>query len=209
MPRTPGQPQLSRTGPTVWQVWRASLLGLAILFASLPAPGLSQANPLAEAIGYLKKEQSLAESYAGLLKGVGKQDLGTYARGIQRYAEAKAEFDGLLEQLLAALRQGESPDTSTAFQQKLEKAADRRAAFTDFIAQEVLSKVPEDTRSLAAILTIAGAIGSVTELVSVLKDAGMAVWQGYRQSGEQERAAIVGQLEALRWKPFEAIKPLQ
>ena len=170
---------------------------------------VSQANPLAEAIGYLKKEQSLAESYAGLLKGFGKQDIATYARGIQLYAEAKAEFDGLIEQLLVTLRQGESPDTSATFQQKLEKAANRRVAFTDFIAQEVLSKVPEGTRSLAAILKIAGAIGSVKELVTALKDAGMGIWQGYRQSNEQERTAIVSQLEALRWKPFEEIKPLQ
>ena len=65
-------------------------------------------------------------------------------------------FDGLLEQLLAALRQREPPDTSPAFQQKLELAAKRRVAFTEFISQEVLSKVPEGTRSLAAILAIPG-----------------------------------------------------
>jgi hypothetical protein len=118
---------------------------VSLLLASLPPLAVSQVNPLAEAMGYLKKEQSLAESYAGLLKGFGKQDVATYARGIQRYAEAKAEFDGLLEQLLVALRQKESPDTSTAFVQKLETAAKRRVEFTGFIAQEVLSKVPENT----------------------------------------------------------------
>jgi hypothetical protein len=155
-----------------------------------------------------EKERSLAESYAGLLKGFGKQDVATYARGIQRYAEAKAEFDGVIEQMLVALRQGVAPDTSATFQQKLEMAAKRRVALTEFIDREVLSKVPDDTKSLATILKIAGAIGSVKELVTALKDAGMAIWQGYRQSGEQERAAIVSQLEALRWKPFEEIKAL-
>ena len=144
-----------------------------------------------------------------MLKGFGKQDIATYARGIQLYAEAKAEFDGLIDQILASLRQAESLDTSAAFQQKLEKAASRRVAFTEFIAQEVLSKVPEGTKSLATILKIAGALGSLKELVTVLKDAGMTLWQWYRQSGEQEREAIVSQLEALRWKPFEEIKPLQ
>jgi hypothetical protein len=158
---------------------------------------------------YFKKEQSLAENYAGLPKGFGKQDITTYARGIQRYAEAKAEFDGLIEQLLAALRQREPPDTSPAFQQQLEHAAQRRVAFTEFIRQEVLSKVPEGTRSLAAILAIPGVIGGVTELAKGLKDAGAAVWQAYRESAEQERAALLGQLEALRWKPFEEIKPLE
>jgi hypothetical protein len=209
MRHTPRLPQRSRTRPTGWQVCLTSLLALSVLLASPPPAAASQANSLAEAMGYLKKEQSLAESYAGLLKGFGKQDVATYARGIQLYAEAKAEFDGLIEQILASLRQRESPDTSTAFQQKLEQAANRRVAFTDFIAQEVLSKVPEDTKSLATILKFAGAIGSIKELVTALKNAGMAIWQWYRQSGEQERAAIVSQLEALRWKPFEEIKPLQ
>jgi hypothetical protein len=157
----------------------------------------------------LKKEQSLAEGYAGLLKGFDKQDRAIYARGIQLYAEAKADFDGLLDQLLAVLRQGESPNTSAAFQQKLEKLANQRVAFTDSIANEVLSKAPEGTRSLAAILKIPGVIDGVTQLVTAFKDAGRAIWQGYRQSGEQERAAIVSQLETLPWKPFEEIKPLQ
>jgi len=102
------------------------------------------------------------------------------------------------------------PDTSAAFQQKLEQAARRRVAFTEFISQEVLTKVPEGTRSLAAILAIPGVIGGVTELAEGLKDAGGgATWQGYRQSGEQERAALVSQLEALRWKPFQAITPVE
>jgi hypothetical protein len=186
-----------------------SSLGLSALLASLSLAGVSSANSLSEAMAYLKKEQSLAESYAGLLKGFGKQDVAIYARGIQLYAEAKAEFDGLLEQLLAALRQGESSDTSAAFQRKLETAAQRRVAFTEFISQEVLSKAPEGTRSLAAILKIPGVIGGVTEVGKALKDAGGSIWQGYRQSGEQERAALVTQLEGLRWRPFEAITPLQ
>ena len=100
-----------------------SLLGLSLLLADLLSAGMDQPTPLREAMGYLRKEQSLAESYAGLLKGVGKPDVATYARGIQRYAEAKAEFDGLIEQLLAALRQRDPPDTSPAFKQKLGLAA--------------------------------------------------------------------------------------
>jgi hypothetical protein len=133
-----------------------------------------------------------------LPKGFAKQDIATYAQEIQRYTAAKAEFDGLLEQLLAALRQREAPDTSPAFQRQLEQAARRRVAFTEFIGQEVLSKVPEGTRSLAAILAIPGVIGGVTELAKGLRDAGAAVWQAYRESAERERAALVGQLEALR-----------
>jgi hypothetical protein len=202
-------PQHTRTHRTGWPVVLASLPGLSLLQANLLPAGVSQTDPLTEAMGYLKKEQSLAESYAGLLKGVGKPDVATYARGIQRYAEAKAAFDGLLEQLLAALRQGEPPDTSPAFQQKLELAAQQRVAFTEFISQEVLSKLPEGTRSLAAILKIPGVIGGVTELAKGLTDAGGAIWRGYREGAVQTRVALVRQLEALRWKPFQDITPLE
>jgi hypothetical protein len=203
------QPPRYRTRPIRCQTVLAHVLGLSLWLAGLYPASVCPATPLAEAIGYLKKEQSLAESYAGLLKGFGKQEFATYVRGIQLYVEAKSQFDGLLEQLLTALHQRESPDTSAAFQQKLNQAATQRVAFTDFIAQEVLSKVPEGTKSLATILAIPGVIGGVTELATALKDAAGAIWQGYRQSGEQERAALVSQLEALRWKPFDAITPLQ
>jgi hypothetical protein len=48
-----------------------------------------------------------------------------------------------------------------------------------------------------AILKIPGVIGGMTEVATAFKDAGQAIWQGYRPSSEQERAAIVSQLEAL------------
>jgi hypothetical protein len=49
----------------------------------------------------------------------------------------------------------------------------------------------------------------MTELAKTLKDAVGAIWQEYHQSDKQERVALVSQLEVLRWKPFEEIKPLQ
>jgi hypothetical protein len=208
MRQTPRPPQHRRPPPPGWPRALTCLLGLGVLLASLSPPAVRPADPLAEAIGRLKTEQTLAESAAGLLKGVGKPDVAPYARGIQRYAAAKAEFDGLLEQLLAALHRRDPPDASPAFHQRLETAAQRRVAFTAFIDQEVISKVPQGTRSVAAILAIPGVISGVTELATGLKDATGAIWHGYRQGVEQERAALVSQLEALRWKPFEAITPL-
>jgi hypothetical protein len=49
----------------------------------------------------------------------------------------------------------------------------------------------------------------VTELAKGLTDAGGAIWREYRQSADLERAGLVSQLEALRWKPFQDVTPLE
>jgi len=54
---------------------------------------------LADAIRVLAREQSAAEQYAVLLDSHGKADTNRYVQGITRYAEAKADFDGLIEAL--------------------------------------------------------------------------------------------------------------
>jgi hypothetical protein len=54
---------------------------------------------LAEAVQVLERERSAAEQYAVILDRFGKNDAGRYVQGISRYAEAKADFDGLIEAL--------------------------------------------------------------------------------------------------------------
>jgi hypothetical protein len=163
-------------------------------------------STLPEAVAQLKKEQTLAESYAGLLKEYGSTDLRIYARGIALYAEAKAEFDGLIEHMITALHQGKAPDTSEVFQRQLTKAVDRRVVFTSFMVDEILNKIPESERSLAAVLrNPAGAVA----LLKTVTDAGKTIWTAYNQSNNQEREVIIGQLQALRWKPFDEIKALK
>jgi hypothetical protein len=130
----------------------AMLLSVNLLLAGLQTVRADEKSTLPEAVAQLKKEQTLAESYAGLLKEYGSTDLRTYARGISLYAEAKAEFDGLIEQMITALHQGKAPDTSEVFQRQLTKAVDRRVVFTSFMVDEILNKIPESERSLAAVL---------------------------------------------------------
>jgi hypothetical protein len=184
----------------------AMLLSVHLLLAGFHTVRADEKSAFPEAVAQLKKEQSLAESYAGLLKEYGSTDLRTYARGIALYAEAKAEFDGLLEHMITALHQGKAPDTSEAFQRQLTKAVDRRVVFTSFMVDEILNKIPEGERSLAVVLrNPAGAVA----LLTTVTEAGKAIWAAYQQSTNQEREVILGQLQALRWKPFDEIKALK
>jgi hypothetical protein len=61
---------------------------------------------LPEAMGFLRHEKSAAEQYAVILSTVAKNDAAQFVRGIELYADAKAEFDGLIAQLRIELQTG-------------------------------------------------------------------------------------------------------
>ncbi len=61
--------------------------------------------------------------------------------GIQLYADAKAEFDGLIAQLRLDIIEGRDPTKSAKFDAALQAAAKSRIAFTNFVGDEI---VPEN-----------------------------------------------------------------
>jgi len=70
---------------------------------------------LPKAMGVLAHEKSAAEEYAVILATVGKKEMANYLRGITLYVDARADFDGLIEQLRVSLRSGKDPSTSDGF----------------------------------------------------------------------------------------------
>lgn len=154
-------------------------------------------NEFSEAIGFLAKEQSLGENYAAILKEFGKEDLSNYAEGIALYANAKAEYDGLIQQLNYELTAGQALDASPAFQNKLKTAADQRVAFTSFVTEKVIRSDPNKKNPLAI-----AAITAVPELIDALTKVAKSIWQEYRTVKDAEKKAIIEQLDALRWKSF-------
>jgi hypothetical protein len=92
---------------------------------------------LPDAMRFLAHEKSAAEQYAVILSTVGKNDASLYVRGIELYADAKAEFDGLIAQLRIELQTGREPAKSEKFNQALKGAAEKRIAFTSFVSSEV------------------------------------------------------------------------
>jgi hypothetical protein len=151
-----------------------------------------------EAVGFLAKEQSLAESYAVLVKEFGKQDLENYAEAILLYANAKAEYDGLIEQMKYDLRADRKPDDSSELQNKLRKSADRRVAFTSFVAENVIHR---DTNRKIAIVTVA--IKAVPDLINALTKSAISIWREYHGLKGSEKKGILDELDMLKWKPFQ------
>ena len=79
----------------------------------------------------LTHEKSLAEQYAVILATAGKSDIAVYVRGIQLYADAKAEFDAMIAELKFDLTTGQDPSHSAVFTGALQGAAQKRVTRGD------------------------------------------------------------------------------
>jgi hypothetical protein len=186
---------------------RLLVLGLVLTGISGGPGGAQQATPSAEAIlgravGDLRREKTAAEEYAVILATVGKADIGSYVRGIQLYADAKAEFDALIAELKFDLTTGQDPARSAVFTGALQEAAEKRVAFTSFVKREVVDKVPGARPGLPDVIT------AVPQLVKAITDAGLAIYKAFHDAGKERRDAILNEIEHLQWKSFaELAKP--
>ncbi len=155
---------------------------------------------LGEAIGFLSKEKSLAESYGAILKEFGKDNLVEYAEGIRLYANAEAEYDGLIEQLKWNLSHNEALDQSSTFKEKLQKAAEQRVAFTKFVTETIISDEQGKKNPLAV-----AAIAAVPGLIKALTEAGKSIWNEYRKTNKENQKVIEEKLDSAKWDDFSKI----
>jgi hypothetical protein len=172
-----------------------SLLWISVR-AQPPEPGT-----LSDAIRFLGHEKSAAEQYGVILITVAKDNPGLYVRGIKLYADAKAEFDGLIAELRFDLQSGEDPAKSAKFSKALKEAAEKRVVFTSFVSGEV-DKVNGARPGLPDVIT------AVPELVKAISEAGLSIWKAYHDASKERRDAIMSELERLEWRSFaELAKP--
>jgi len=174
---------------------RRLLLGACLAVCAPAAPALAQID--GEGIRVLGREKSLAEQFLVLLNDFGRKDVAQYAQGITLYAQAKADFDGLISELEHTLDQSQPPDQSAEFRAALEEAVRKRVAFTDYITGTVLVQT-DGTRS-----GIGDYIKVVPDLVKALTDAGISIWREFHANGEAKRKELRQELETLRWPPFK------
>jgi hypothetical protein len=155
----------------------------------------SESGTLSDAIGFLKHEKSAAEQYDVILITVARDDAGVYVRGIRLYADAKAEFDGLIAELRFDLSNGQDPAKSAKFNDTLKEAAEKRVAFTSFVSAQV-DKLPGARPGLPDVIEV------VPDLVKAITDAGISIWNAFRQARKENRDAILSELEHLEWRSF-------
>jgi hypothetical protein len=185
---------------------RVLLLILIMLIGQVadpPPAALADASTLTlrDAIGRLAQERDFAESGAGLLKKYAAQNPAALVKGQKLYAEAKAAFDGLIEQLLTDLAKDEDPESSAELRTTVDSAAEKRLTFSRHV-DAVLPNL-EGTKNV-----IVDALAkSVGEIVTGLIDGGIKIWQEFRRGDEQRRKAVATRVEAQRWRAFAEVEP--
>src|SRR5262249_55764826 len=126
-------------------------------------------------------------------------DTAQYVRGIMLYADAKAEFDALIEELKFDLTTGQDPARSAKFTKALQEVAEKRVAFTSFVSHEVVEKFQGARPGLPNVLNV------IPELVKALTCAGLSIWKAYRDAGRERRDAILNELGHLEWRSLSEL----
>ena len=148
-----------------------------------------------EAIARLAAERTRAVTCAGRARALG--DAAAHLGAA--YGEAKAEIDGVVAGLAAALAEGRKPAALRDLESRLEAGFAKREAF----CRQVLDRTPP---------AAAGERGIIGDLVGAalepLIEAIAAIWQRADDNDRLRRDAIRAQLEATRWPDFSDVPPL-
>ena len=147
----------------------------------------------------MAKEKSLAEQFVVILNTVGKEDVQQFARGIQLYSEAKAEFDGLIEGMKMNLELDEPLAESLDFNNSLRTAVGNRWAFTSYIKESIIGDQHGKRFPYEDI------IKDAADLISKLTDAALKIWKEYRNAADSEKQVIRTQLDGVKWQPYSEI----
>ena|ERR1700736_860015 len=155
----------------------------------------AEKGTFADAIRLFAHEKSAAEQYGVILVTLGKNNVALYLQGIKLYADAKAEFDGLIAELRFDLQSGQEPATSAKFNEALKAAAEKRVAFTSFVSDEI-AKLQGARPGLPDVIQV------VPDLVKAITEAGLSVWKTYHQAAKERRDAILNELDQVKWQSF-------
>lgn len=143
----------------------------------------------------LGQEQSAGESYGRILHEHGRGDPGTYAQGIQLYAQAKAAFDGLIEEGKGYLTEDIALADVQGLDLRVQTAVNRRTEFTDYVREKVLGDAAGTRLGLGDLIKPEALL---RELIEGLR----GLWQEYRAVQDDRRKELRQQLDALKWRPF-------
>ena len=165
--------------------------GVASVFAELPAD-------LAQGIGILSEYKSNAEQQARILVGLAAEKDITkddYLKGQSLYAQAKAGFDGWIDQLIFEIQSCKSTVLSPQYETIQAAAKAKGDAFTQFVQEQFLGErrgeIGEEFKSTFASI----------------KEVGQHIVTGFNEMvGGPSRAEVIHQLQEYKWEEFHNIE---
>lgn len=113
------------------------------------------------------------------------------------YATARAEFNGFIQGIETHLIEGTPMAQSEAFAGALDTAVSARRRFTGCV-DALIDKIGT-TKSVKDYITAA------SQLTKLLLDAGIKIWQEYRDAADTQRKALLEQLDGLMWRRFSEL----
>ncbi|MBP2291721.1 hypothetical protein [Azospirillum rugosum] len=149
-----------------------------------------------EAVARLAQERTQAETCAALIKARG--DAPARDRAAMAYGAAKAEVDGVIAGLVAALAKNADPTSLRDLTPRLDRAAGGRES----LCRTAQSLVPAAPGAKGG--PVAEIVGAVVEpLIGAMKDLLIDA----RDRDAAARRTIQTQVEAAAWTPFSDIAP--
>jgi hypothetical protein len=155
-------------------------------------------SDLAQGIAILSEYKSSAEQHARLLAGLAAAHDITkenYRAGQSLYAEAKAAFDGWIDQLIFEVQSPKTAGLSLQYDTMQEKAQSKGDAFVKFVRQQFLGD---------------GRRGETAEVLksvfASMKEVGQSIWKGVTHINGVDRTQVINQLQAYKWSPFQRLE---
>lgn len=140
----------------------------------------------------------MAETCAGLLKGHGSK--GQITLGQLAYGEAKADFDAVIAELIAALTEGETPKGLPNLEADLERGTSGLWTF----CQTVSGLMPSSAGRKDWLTDVAK--GAVEPVIQALSEAVAAIYNNHRKDDALITETIKTQLEGAKWPDFAEVK---
>jgi hypothetical protein len=181
--------------------WEARCVGSLVILLVSAVTGHAGSISWPEAVGRLAGERSNAEICVAVLKKYGNPE--QVSRGQLSYGTAKADFDGVITGLIAALAEGGNPGSLPTLQGDLERGASALKAFCK-AAEDLASATPGEKSVLMDMLK-----GAVEQLVNPLSQGVAAIYNDHRNDKAATRLTIRTQLEAAKWPDFGEVKAAQ
>jgi hypothetical protein len=153
-----------------------------------------------DSIGEIAEQRSLAEQWAKTLKSDWPEGSKEYADGRAIYIEAKASYDGWIEQLKFDIISGNTPD-KTSHRAKLDEAIKKAEDFINYMKALDTASLPVD--GTPTPIKAAWKLSVVTVAIEAILDAGLKIWEAYHNAEQQRKQEIINLLDGLKWKSFQ------
>ncbi len=152
---------------------------------------------LGKSIGKFAKYKSNAQEKAQMLILLFNDetiDRMTYRQGQLLYAEAKASFDGLIDELIFDINNGNTEAQSPQFEGVQKAAKSTGDRFIEFVRKQFFRKQGRGETA-----------DRMKSLFETIREVGISIIDGSIKADDSDRSKITSQLEGYKWLPFEAI----